>query len=78
MCAFSSYHTRTQHRDYQDVSTTSNPSQPLHARIFEPLNKDTAKCDVFPAANEVGVNGGTELRVSVDFRAKFDALSSGV
>ena len=33
---------------------------------------------MFPAANEAGVNGGMELRESVDFRAKFDALSSGV
>ena len=36
------------------------------------------RCEVFPAANEAGVNGGMELRESVDFRAKFDALSLGV
>ena len=31
-----------------------------------------------PAANEGGVNGDVQLRESVDFIAKFDALSSGV
>ena len=38
------------------------------------------RCEVFPVANEAGVNGGMKLREShsVDFRAKFDALSSGV
>ena len=36
------------------------------------------RCEVFPAANETDVNGGMELRQSMDFRAKFVALPSGV